>query len=73
MLQEMWYVAYVVDTVCLQPAQACSASVGVLKMYQNYRTPHWRRAKARSKRFELPDEEVGNWMAGEVDKVKICA
>jgi hypothetical protein len=62
-----------VDTVCLQPAQAYFASVGVLKMYQNYRTPHWRRAKSRSKRFELPDEEVGNWMAGEVDNGKICA
>jgi hypothetical protein len=56
MLQEMWYVTYVVDTVCLEPAQACYASVGVLKMYQNYEASHWRRAKSSSKRFELSDE-----------------
>jgi hypothetical protein len=66
LLLEMGYVVY---TLCVQAAQACSFSVGVPKTFE---TQRWRRARSHSKRLELPDEWGGNWMAGEVNQSKSC-
>jgi hypothetical protein len=48
-----WRMSWI-HCVCIQRRRI--VLLGVLKMYQKYQCPRWRRARSHSKRLELPDE-----------------